>query len=500
MLAQRDRVTTHPSGSDFIDTITDLGSVENWDEPIAEVEWPASYRDDLDRAREQSGSDESIITGRASIRGEPVALIVGNFTFLGGSIGTASARRIVLGLRRATSERLPVLAATCSGGTRMQEGTRAFVKMVEIVRAVIDHRNSGLPYLVYLRHPTTGGAFASWGSLGQVTWAEPGALIGFLGPRVFEAISGSQFPAGVQRAENLAAVGVIDEVVPIAEVATRTAQLLRLLRATSERRHGSNLDPAARRPAPRRAVWDCVRLTRRPDRPGVQQLLDHAAEDVVVLSGTGTGELDAGLVLALARFDGVSCVLIGQDRVAQAQKAIGPAALRVARRGMRLAQELRLPVVAVIDTAGADLSADSEENALAGEIARCIADFVSLSVPSVSVLLGEGSGGGALALFAAQRVIAAENAWLAPLSPEGAAAIAARDPAAAPQMAEKQRIGAWDLLACGIVHRVVSEPVAAHLDPAGFVRQIARACVDLLGDQVVAVLGPVPSHALDARA
>jgi acetyl-CoA carboxylase carboxyl transferase subunit beta len=159
------------------------------------------------------------------------------------------------------------------------------------------------------------------------------------------------------------------------------------------------------------------------------------------------------------------------------QRPLGPAALRTARRGMRLAQELRLPLVCVIDTAGADLSAAAEEGALAGEIARCLAKMVELTVPTVSILLGEGTGGGALALLPSRRVIAASNAWLAPLPPEGASAIMHGSSDFAPQMARRQRVRAVDLLADGTVHAVVPEQVAAHEDPAGFARRIADECV-----------------------
>src|SRR5690606_13950742 len=132
--------------------------------------------------------------------------------FLAGTIGVAAADRLVRAIERATRERLPLLAATASGGTRMQEGTLAFVQMVKISDAVMAHRAAGLPYLVYLRHPTTGGVFASWGSLGHLTAAEPGALVGFLGPRVYESLRGHPFPEGVQVAENLHAHSLVDAV------------------------------------------------------------------------------------------------------------------------------------------------------------------------------------------------------------------------------------------------------------------------------------------------
>ena len=142
-------------------------------------------------------------------------MLVCEFGFLGGSIGVAAGDRLTMAIRRATAERLPLLALPTSGGTRMQEGTTAFLQMVRITAAVTDHKAARLPYLVYLRHPTTGGVFASWGSLGHVTFAEPGALIGFSGPRVYEALYGDPFPAGVQTSENLYACGLIDAVTPL---------------------------------------------------------------------------------------------------------------------------------------------------------------------------------------------------------------------------------------------------------------------------------------------
>jgi acyl-CoA carboxylase subunit beta len=456
---------------------------DSWDTPIDLAGLAPEYAAQLVAARERAGTDEAVVTGAGAIDGTAVAVIAGEFAFLGGSIGRATARRIVAAVHRATRERLPLLVATASGGTRMQEGTPAFVEMVSISKALVAHKAAGLPYLVYLRHPTTGGVFASWGSLGHVTVAEPGALIGFLGPRVIEALTGKPFPSGVQVAENLVAKGVLDAVVPPEELAGVARRVLRLL------------TPRAAEPAPPRATepdppvrrtmstWDSVLLTRRPDRPGVRDLLRLGADDVVPLSGTGDGQRDAGLLLALTAFDGLPCVLVGQDRRHQTpDRPLGPTALREARRGMRLAEELRLPLVAVIDTPGADLSPRAEEGALAGEIARCLADMSSLSVPSVSVLLGQGSGGAALALLPADRVIAAEHAWLSPLPPEGASVIVHHDTAHAPLMAQRQKVGANDLLDEGIVHVVVPERPAAHENPEAFAQAMLAACVAAIRD------------------
>src|SRR5699024_1007315 len=142
----------------------------------------------LRRAAERAGTDESVITGRGLVHGRPVAVIVNEFAFLAGSIGAPAAARLTHPVTRAIAARLPHVPSTCSGGTRMQEGTPAFVHMARISRAIVAHQEAGLPYLVHLRHPTTGGVLASWGSLGHITVAEPGAMVAFLGPKVYEAL------------------------------------------------------------------------------------------------------------------------------------------------------------------------------------------------------------------------------------------------------------------------------------------------------------------------
>ncbi|WP_033723010.1 acetyl-CoA carboxylase carboxyltransferase subunit beta, partial [Mycobacterium avium] len=200
------------------DAVLDENSFLRWDsEPLA-VPVSAAYAQELADARAATGLDESVLTGEGRIFGRRVAVVVCEFGFLGGSIGVAAAERITAAVQRATAEGLPLLASPSSGGTRMQEGTVAFLQMVKIAAAVRLHKQAHLPYLVYLRNPTTGGVFASWGSLGHVTVAEPGALIGFLGPRVYQQLYGEPFPEGVQTAENLQRHGVIDGVVPLDEL------------------------------------------------------------------------------------------------------------------------------------------------------------------------------------------------------------------------------------------------------------------------------------------
>ncbi|MFF4226804.1 carboxyl transferase domain-containing protein [Streptomyces abikoensis] len=447
---------------DLILAVVDPGSWRSWDRPVPLATDDADYRADLLAARERTGLDESVVTGEGTVKGRRVALVACEFRFLGGSIGVDAGERLVRAVERATEEGLPLLAAPASGGTRMQEGTIAFLQMVKVAAAITDHKTAGLPYLVHLRHPTTGGVLASWGSLGHLTAAEPGALIGFLGPRVHEALYGEEFPPGVQVAENLLANGLVDAVLPagsLAEVAARALSVLCADGAT-DATAGAGV-PEAPAPAVAPSAEESIRASRRSGRPGVREFLKAAATDVTLLSGTGAGERDPGLLLALARVGGTPCVVLGHDRGSRpdlnAGQALGPAGLRAARRGMRIAAELGLPLLTVVDTAGAALSREAEEGGLAGEIARCLADLVNLPAPTLCLLLGQGAGGAALALLPADRVVAARHAWLSPLPPEGASAILYRTTDRAYEIAGRQGVRSADLLANGIVDRIVEE-------------------------------------------
>jgi acetyl-CoA carboxylase alpha subunit/acetyl-CoA carboxylase beta subunit len=477
------------------DLVLDAGSWTSWDAaPVPPRHLPPGYAAELAVAAERSGQDESVVTGEGTLRGRRVAVIAGEFGFLAGSIGVAAAARLMTAVERATAEGLPLLAAPVSGGTRMQEGTVAFLQMIGITAAIARHKEAGLPYLVYLRGPTFGGVLASWGSLGHVTIAEPGAAIGFLGPRVYRALYGEPFPEGVQTAEHLAECGLLDAVVPHEQIAEVADRALRVLAARQtwhlDVRGAEGPRPAdgteADDPEDHRSAWAVVTASRRPDRPGVRRLLRTAATDVVALSGTGAGEKDPGLLLALARFGGAPCVVLGQDRRGQSLSApLGPAALREARRGMHLAEELRLPLLTLIDTPGAALSREAEEGGLAGEIARCLQELVMLKAPTLAVLLGQGTGGGALALAPADRVLAAANGWLGPLPPEGASAIVHRDIAHADVMAAEQGVRATDLWRAGIVDRVVPERPDAADEPTEFCRRLGR----VLGEELAGLLG-----------
>jgi acetyl-CoA carboxylase carboxyl transferase beta subunit len=452
------------TAGDLLAALLDAGTHRSWDTTPADVRPGPGYAAELVRARAATGADESVVTGEGLLGGHRVAVAVSEFGFLGGSIGVAAAERLTRAVERATAERLPLIAAPASGGTRMQEGTVAFLQMAKITAAVAAHKAAGLPYLVYLRHPTTGGVFASWASVGQLTLAEPGALIGFLGPRVYEALAGAPIPDGVQTAENLLAHGLVDAVVAPEELAACLSRVLTALTPSPPAAAPAAAPPPASWPrtltaSRENSAWDSVLRTRRAAWPRAGDLIRAAATDIATLR-------EGGMILALARVGGRPCVFAGQDRTALPH---GPETLRTARRGMELAVDLGLPLVTVIDTPGGELSPAAEEGGVAHEIARCLATLITLPVPTVAILLGQGTGGAALALLPADRVLAAEHAWLAPLAPEGASMIVFKDTAHAPELAARQGIRSADLAADGIVDHVVGDP-----DPGQLLGRLAR--------------------------
>ena len=306
-----------------------------------------------------------------------------------------------------------------------------------------------------------------------MTVAEPGATIGFLGARVYEALYGQPFPAGVQTAENLWDKGLVDAVLPAEDLRDAAGRFLDLVLAPRDLDYVPDVPRVALADVP---AWESIERSRRPERPGVRALLKMGASDVLPLFGTGSGEWDRTMFLALARFDGAPCVVLGNDRRAErTEPPLSPSGLRVARRGMRLATELDLPFVSIIDTSGAALSKEAEEGGMAGEIARSLAELVALDVPTLCVLLGQGTGGGALALMPADRVLAAQHSWLSPLPPEGASAILYRTPDRAAEIAAQQRVRSLDLLADGIVDRIVAEEPDASEEPEAFCERMSQA-------------------------
>lgn len=438
-------------------------------------------------ALREDGADESVEVGIATIDGLEVVAARARFEVLGGSMGRAHGERIVGAMTLARERGLPFVARTASGGARMQEGMLALVQLVRTAEAVRRMREVGLPTITVLSHPTTGGVLASYGALGDVLLAEEGATIGFAGPRVVEATTGIAVGADSHSASSALATGLVDEVVPRAALRGALAEWLGLLHPT--RRDGPlpRLE-RDRRATVRLAAEDAWRRARRSDRPSVRDLLSSAFDAHRELRGDRAGADDAVAVAAVARLGQRSLVVVGFDR-----RAIGrggrpgapeAAGFRKLQRALALATRWGLPVVALIDTAGADPAPDSERSGLAAAIAETFVAMLSVPAPTLAVVTGEGGSGGALAIGATDRLVLQDDAVFEVIAPEGAATILHRDPARAPEVVAALEPTAHRLVELGIADGVLPGPTTT--DPlsatAALTAELANALAELEAD------------------
>ena len=190
------------------------------------------YADRLKEYRKKTGRADAMEVATGAIEGLPVVVAAQDFEFMGGSMGMALGEALIKAAEEAVARRRPLIVFTASGGARMQEGILSLMQMPRTTIAVQMMREAGLPYIVVLTHPTTGGVTASFAMLGDVHLAEPGALVGFAGPRVIEQTIRETLPEGFQRAEFLVAKGMVDQVVHRREIRKTLSRLLRVLMKT----------------------------------------------------------------------------------------------------------------------------------------------------------------------------------------------------------------------------------------------------------------------------
>ncbi len=453
------------------------------------------YADRLRDARARTGLAEAIACARGHIDGNPVVVAAMDFRFLGGSLGAAVGEAVTQAAEIALHERTPLLIVTASGGARMQEGVLSLMQMAKTSQALDQLDKAGVLTVSLIADPTYGGVAASFATSTDVIIAEPGARLGFAGPRVIEQTIRQTLPVGFQTAEFLLEHGVIDMIAPRAQL---RATLGRLFSVASRRpdqvphqQSGADTalitDPAA---LPARDPWDCVRAARRLGRPTTLDYIAMLVEDFTELHGDRMAADCPAMVTGLGRFEGIPLVVIGTQKGHDAREVAArnygmpnPAGYRKAARVMRLAAKLGLPVVTLIDTAGAYPGIEAERHGQAVAIAENLKLMAGLPVPVVAVITGEGGSGGALALAIADRVLMCANAVYSVISAEGCASILWKDPAAAPQAAAALRIDARSLLELGIVDGVVPEPPdGADGDPAAAAQALRAALAASLAE------------------
>jgi acetyl-CoA carboxylase carboxyl transferase subunit beta len=425
-------------------------------EPHFDVPWPASWTtvNPLSFAGyvPPQPDEESVRAGLVHAPRGSYVLIECDFARSGGTMGTAAGETIVEAYARATADRLPVALIVSSGGARLQEGFFSLMQMARTSSAAAAHRSAGLRSAVAFRSPTTGGVFASWASTPDIRAAAPNAVIGFGGPRVVEAVTGSLPPSTSHNAEAAFRDGNLDALID------DESQQLWLEQAIGVR--AAPRPVAAPAPSQRTPVeddWKSLVAVRQPEHPSGGDWLGWLADEWVELRGTGS-RVRAGV----ARISAQDLVIVAMDRDRSGglPSLPTPSDFRLAQRAIRFADRTGLPVLTLIDTPGADPSPSSEREGLAGEISQTLMAMSELRTPSVAVVVGEGGSGGAMALGHADTLLMLESTVFAVIGPEAGAAVLYRDAARAPELARAMRITATDLKQLGLIDGVLSADVA----------------------------------------
>ncbi|BCJ77769.1 hypothetical protein CS0771_73130 [Catellatospora sp. IY07-71] len=462
------------SAYDRLALLADPGSVELLDlgtdaaDPLRFVD-DKPYPQRIADARHATGLPEAVVCCRLRMTGTPAIAAVMDFRFMGGSLSGAVGELITVAAETALAQRLPLLLVTASGGVRMQEGVIGLMQMAKTAQALHQLDEAGLPTVCLVTDPTYGGVAASFAMLGDVVVAEPGARLGFAGPRVIKQTIRQELPAGFQTAEFLLERGFLDLICPRPALRHRIGRLLAIGARRDAEPPAPPQPPAVviRDPAllPERPAWEAVRRARNVNRPTTSDYLSMILDDFEELRGDRVGGDCPAIIGGVGRLGGTPLVVIGHEKghttrelAARNYGMPGPAGYRKAARLLRLAAKWGLPVLTLVDTPGAYPGVDAEEQGQATAIAENLRLMGGLPVPVVTVITGEGCSGGALGIAVADRVLIMENAVYTVISPEGCAAILWRDAAAAPAAAQALRVDARSLLELGVVEAVIPEP------------------------------------------
>ena len=464
--------------------VADTGTFQEWFTDLETenpLEYPG-YEERIADLQEKTKLHEAVTVGKCMVNGLETVLGVCDARFLMGSMGYVVGEKITRAFERATEEKLPVVLFTSSGGARMQEGIVSLMQMAKTSAAIRKHSEAGLFYLPVLTDPTTGGVTASFAMLGDVILAEPGALIGFAGPRVIAQTIGQKLPEGFQRAEFLVKKGIIDGVVKRQELKETVWKLLNIHQDALQYIHYGDTQNVENLPEIRNSrgkaagcdkkeltAWERVEISRSKERPTTLSYVQQVFDDFLELHGDRSFRDDGAVIGGIAMFGGQPVTVIGQQKGKNVKENIyrnfgmaSPEGYRKALRLMKQAEKFGRPVVTFVDTPGAACGIEAEERGQGEAIARNLLEMSGIQTPMVSILIGEGGSGGALGLAVTDEVWMMENATYSILSPEGFASILWKDGKRAKEASEVMKITTKDLKKLQIIEKVIREPEPAN--------------------------------------
>ena len=522
--------------------LMDEGTFEEWDkemEVVNPLQFPG-YEGKVEAAREKTKLNEAVVSGRGKIQGYDTVMVVCDSRFLMSSMGHNMGEKVARAVERATAERLPIIIFSASGGARMQAGMISLMQMAKTSAALKRHSEAGLLYVSVLTDPTTGGVSASFAMLGDIILAEPGALIGFAGPRVIEQTINQKLPEGFQRAEFQLEHGFVDRIVERKDQRKLLGQILKLhsdehswqkwsaekaVRPTASEfvseavsrisaDTGSGKTPRSRR-APfsgmmrqktldkiagrQRDAWDAVRQSRSAGRLIASDYIRILFDDFKELHGDRYFGDDGAVIGGIASFYGMPVTVIGQERGKTPKESMkhnfgmpSPEGYRKALRLMKQAEKFNRPIICFVDTPGAFPGMEAEERGQGEAIARNLFEMSDMKVPILTIITGQGGSGGALALAVSNEVWMMENATYSILSPEGFASILWKDAKKADEAAKVMKMTAEDLYDLGMIERIICEDqpaTADNLEQIGQIidkhmREFFKSCASITPEQL----------------
>ena len=473
---------SHLTAYERVSSILDRGSFREFDRGVTNID-PLSfrgrqpYRQRIIDTQRRTGLSEAVLSGRGTLFGREIVMAVLDFAFLGGSIGVAAGERLARAYERAAARRTPIVVVCSTSGIRMREGLLALMQTPRVLTSLQRFESEHLPHVAVLTDPTTGAAYSGFVNRADFLVAEPKALIGHAALREMQESEAEDLPKGVHTSEWHLSRGLIDAVVQRPNLRDFLSLLLdslvsdfRLTKvADIERQTETHSDVAA---------WQQLQLSRHSRRPGADDLIHRMTSSFIAVKGDRSGQDDASILAGIAILGGESVMMIGQRH-----GLITASGFRKAARAMRLAARFDLPLVTLIDTAGASASVADEASGLGQAIAECMDTMLRLEVPTVSVVVGEGNSEAAVAMAVADRILMLDNAVYEVIRPEDAARIIYQEESRADEVAERLRITSHDALRLGVVDDLVPEPEeGAHADHEETAQLLRRSLLRALAD------------------
>ncbi len=469
-ITARERIDLLADSSSFKETHKYLSSVA----PLSFAR-RGRYGQLLAQDQNRTGLTEAAVTGRCRIDGEDVMIIVLDFSFMGGTMGSVVGEKVATALESAAKGGIPVVAVVSGGGVRVQEGVLSLMQMAKTVTAANKLRDEGAPFIVVLANPSTGQAYASFANLADVILAEPKSLIGLSPLRTLRETSTFPLPLDAHTAEAHVGHGLLDNVIDREALRTRVSALLRILqghkqdKTKDEKERMAGILKAAEEDCDPVEPWDALSAVRHSERPAAATYFRQMLDPFIELRGDRLNSDDRSIVAGVGYLAGQPVAVIGQQRrplVEGERYHVYPDGLRKAQRLISLASRFKLPLITLVDTQGADPGLEAEEQGIGNAIARTLSSMLDVPTPIVSVVIGEGGSEGSLALGLADRILMQQYAVYSPISMNHNLAGAFHEPLLDREAANALMLTAHDCLELGIADQIVPEPEGgSHLDP-----------------------------------